>query len=161
MPEFTLSGNDGHSSALMELYALLLEKEGSSATIVKDIRDEAALLADQAREQGMSVLSLDALLMFASSIKQQDITEEPQAIPQRKAWNAPFEVGEIVCSGMAGAPAKLTALFPDDESVSMEGMRGKSNIRLPRSTGVVTVETESLRRATVEEMQAYQDAGGR
>lgn len=160
MPEFTLSGNDGHSSALVELYALLLEKEGSSATIVQDIRDEATLLADQAREQGMSVLSLDALLMFASSLKNQEVPEQPQATPQRKAWNAPFEVGEIVCSGMAGAPARLTALFPDDESV-IEGMRGKANIRLPRSTGVVTVETESLRRATVEEMQAYQDAGGR
>lgn len=164
MPDYTLSGSDGHSSALVELYALLLEKEGQAPNgVIENIREEATLMAEEARSEGRPVLTLDALMMFCAS--QTQPPDEPVSDngepSERKAWNAPFEVGEIVCAGITGAPARLVQLFDPEDFEIAEGMRGMANIRLPRSTGIVTIEAVNLRRASPVEITAYHDAGGR
>ncbi len=161
-PMFVLLGRDRHAAALVELWALMREKEGEDKEIVDEARTCAIAMADDARSRLKAVMTLDALAMFASTLieeKKAPVEQEKaqDLAPGRKAWNAPFEEGEIVCAGLAGRPAKLVKIFGPDAD---ERVRDKGLIQLPRAAAKVDVYLASLRRASPQEIEAYHEAGG-
>jgi hypothetical protein len=159
---FVFRQRDRHAPALIRLWAEMREKEGEDAAVVNDARTVAQLMEDASVAQGRVVLSLDAVSSFAVTLKhppapaaQETPTAGGQALPDNP-YN--LRIGDIVVAGR-GRPAKLVRIFGTDKETA-EAVRGHANIQLP-GTSPVTVQFDMLRRAAPEEVEAYQNSGGR
>jgi hypothetical protein len=155
---FILLGRDRHAAALVQLWALMREKEGEPIEVVEEARACAERLEAWAREKGKAPMTLDVLLMMAASMRPEG--SEDQELDQGSAELVPepLKEGEIVVAGRAAMPAKLLKVFGPD---APEQVRGKANIRMPRATIPTTVDAANLRRALPDEVRAYRAAGGR
>jgi hypothetical protein len=156
---FVLLGRDRHASALVRLWAEMREREGEDPIVVEEARECAERMAQQAQGLGKPVITLDSMVMFATTLREE---KEAAAAPPVAAAASPtgygLTVNEIVMVGHGG-PAKLVRVFPED--TEHEGMRGKANVVFPRSAGPVTVDIIQLRRAMPDEVEQYRLAGGR
>jgi hypothetical protein len=163
---FVFRQRDRHAPALIRLWAEMREKEGEDAAVVNNAREVAQMMEDESVAQGRVVLSLDAVSSFCVTLKQ---PQQPAVeVTQQGTGAAPVDpynlrIGEIVVAGR-GRPAKLIKIFHDkdldaDNALHKE-LRGMANIQLP-GQGPVTVSFEMLRRALPEEIEAYQNSGGR
>lgn len=147
---FHLLGRDRHASALVGLWALIREKEGEDPEQVAEARECASRLAEEAQRRSRPVLTLDALLLMAASLR-------PAApIATGAEINAPPVEGDIVVSGR-GTPCRLLKVFGPE---SPDQVRGCANVRLPRAAQITTIRYDTLRRALPEEVAAYHYAGG-
>jgi hypothetical protein len=163
---FIFRERDRHAPALIRLWAEMREKEGEDKGTVNEAREVAQLMEDAQTAQGRVTLSLDAVASFCVTLKQPaqpDPDQAPESTSAAPTDPYGLRVGEIVVAGR-GRPAKLVKIFTEKDINPAEPLhkelRGKANIQLPRS-GPVTVEFEMLRRAMPEEVEEYQNSGGR
>jgi hypothetical protein len=167
---FHLLGRDRHASALVELWALLREKEGEDPAVVQEARDRASAMAAEARSLGKPVLELNSLLSFAASVKEGKAAQDEQDTDQNTneatsvdiANRYGLKVGEIVVAGR-GTPMKLDRVFGDtdaDGKPTDERVRGKANVKTAKGQ-LLTVDFDNLRRAQPEEVDAFRQSGGR
>jgi hypothetical protein len=165
---FVFRQRDRHAPALIRLWAEMREKEGEDTAVVNDARTVAQLMEDASVAQGRTFLSLNAVLSLAASLKRNAADVDGSGIPAQETPTAggqalpdnPYNlrVGDIVVAGR-GRPAKLVRVFGTDKDTP-EAVRGHANIQLP-GTSPVTVQFDMLRRAAPEEVEAYQNSGGR
>lgn len=154
---FILLGRDRHASALVRLWALMREKEGESPEVVAEAVACAERLEATAREKGKIPMPIGTLLALATSLSSGETSELEESAPASPPPD-PLKEGDIVVAGRSAVPARLVKVFgPDDP----EAVRGKANIRLPRSQVPTTVDASTLRKALPEEVQNFRAAGGR
>jgi hypothetical protein len=156
---FVLLGRDRHAAALVRLWAEMREREGEDPIVVEEARECADRLEGQARALGKPVMTMESVVMFATTLKQakEEAVAAPTA-PEAVPTGYGLAAGEIVMVGHGG-PAKLIRIFPDNHE--KEEMRGQANVQFPRASGPVTVDFIQLRRAMPEEVEQYRLAGGR
>jgi len=160
---YTLLGSDNHSPGLLRLLAEMKEREGGDPAEVEEIRTIADLMEEQGRKAGLAILTMESIVSFATTLKKETAPEPaPEAV---KPLRGNFRVGEIVVPAHGG-PCKLEKVFDDaaiaaiKDEAQRDKVRGLANVRFPRAKAVTTVAVSNLRRATPEEQEAYQQAGG-
>jgi len=159
---FIILGLDIHAPALIRLWALMREREGEDPEVVAEALGCATIMEDEAQAKGKVVLSLDAILSLAASLKAERSPGTPQNAQEGAEPVSPLgytlREGQIVCSGR-GRPARLVKIFGDSDKTD-EKVRGMANIQVP-GHGVTTVTYATLRPALPEEIEAYRNSGGR
>jgi hypothetical protein len=151
---YALMGTDNHSPGLLRLLAEMKEREGGDPSEIEEIRTIADLMEEQGRKLGLPILTMESIASFAASLKKEAEPVPTPAAPSSLRGN--LQKGEIVVAA-AGPPCKLEHIFPDD---GPEKVRGLANVRFPRAKNLTTVSMSNLRRATPDEQDAYQQAGG-
>jgi len=154
---FILLGRDRHAPALIQLWALMREKEGEDEEVVNEAREVAQLMIDELVAAGKVYLSLDAVASFATTLKE-PVPEAAGSVSGAVSGNAggyTLREGEVVVAGR-GRPAKLVKIFGE----MPEATRGFANIQVP-GHGPVTVEFQTLRPAQPDEIELYRNTGGR
>jgi hypothetical protein len=158
---FILLGRDKMSGALVRLWAEMREREGENPEVVKDARECADRLEACAKELGKPVLTLDAIVAFASMLRDQKMDarrsgrEETPAAPKVE-----WQVGEhamTIHSKSIGVVERILEPFDSKDPARPSVKEPMAAVRYSRDN-CPTIPLQNLRKPTTEEVNLYYES---
>jgi hypothetical protein len=145
---FILLGRDRHASSLVRLWANLREMEGEDPEVVKEARECAALMEQDAIIMGKPVLSYDALVSYMTSVNKPVKKEETPASQEEEKG---LDVDDYVIT-LHGKMVGVIKRIIEVERDAQPKLK-LANILFGRNPNIVTVEYSTLRKPTPEEIK--------